>query len=266
MLDQLIPIPDTDRPPPTWHHAPVVEHRPVGDRHQHLTVHAPSIAATALPGQFVMLTVARDGESGPVLPRPMAIFDTDRVRGTIDVVYGVVGSGTQKLSSFAAGETMLVVGPLGRGFELAGVRRVLLLGRGIGTCSLTTVASVPGLSTVAVISARNPGALIGAEVYRRFGAQVLEVTDADGSSDPAALKRHLLELEPPQAVFTCGSQRLADLAADLGHEWGADVQVSVEAHMACGLGYCHGCSSGRRAVGTEDPLVCLDGPVFRLGV
>ncbi|RGC69192.1 Dihydroorotate dehydrogenase B (NAD(+)), electron transfer subunit [Micromonospora sp. MW-13] len=268
----LVPLdlPPTHRPRPTWHHAPVLRHEPVGDRYRLLRLHAPTIATRAQAGQFVMLTAARTDEVGPVLPRPMAIYDVVPETGTLDVVYGVLGGGTRKLSTFAVGETMLVTGPLGQGFHLtAGSNHVLLLGRGIGTCSLTMVAAANtarGGVTTAVVSARHPGALVGVDVLRRGGTgQLHQVTDQDATSEPdflATLLTATLDNNPPELILTCGSQRLVDLAAELGRRWGAEVQVSVEAHMACGLGYCHGCSSGQRGEGREAPLVCLDGPVF----
>ncbi|MGW4487236.1 iron-sulfur cluster-binding protein [Amycolatopsis sp. NPDC004368] len=271
--DHVTPLPGTGPvPAPTWHHAEILEHRGEADRYQYLRLHAPSIARTATAGQFVMLTAARAGERGPVLPRPMAIYRRDAEAGTIEVVYGVVGDGTRKLTTFAAGETMLVVGPLGRGFHVpADTTRVLLVGRGIGTCSLTTVAqdlAGSGTKLVAVASGRTPQAVIGADFYRECGAErVLTVTDAEGTSEIARLRAQLtstLDGAPPQRILTCGSDRLAWLCRELADRWGAEVQVSLEAHMACGLGYCHGCATGTRGGPEESPLICKDGPVFRL--
>jgi dihydroorotate dehydrogenase electron transfer subunit len=246
----------------------VLENRHRGDRYWRLRLAAPEIASSARAGQFVMLTPAREDTAGPLLPRPMAVYTTDPARGTIDVMYGVVGAGTRALTSFAAGERMVVVGPLGQGFVLAAdTRRVLLLGRGIGVCSLTAIAR-EDVEVVAVASARTPAAVLGAEEFREGGAAAFwQVTDAEGTSDVGAL-RALLRAElggcPPQQILTCGSDRLARLAAELGGRWGASVQVCLEAHMACGLGYCHGCSTGGPAGAEESPLVCRDGPVFRL--
>jgi dihydroorotate dehydrogenase electron transfer subunit len=256
---------------PAAQQAEVVVHGPLGDRYRLLRLVAPHVAATCAPGQFVMLTAARDGEHAPVLPRPMAVYRTDRDAGTIEVCYGVVGRGTRRLASFRVGESMLVVGPLGRGFRIDRTwRSVLLVGRGIGTCSLTTVAQEldgSGVAVTTVSSARRPEALIGGSVYRAHGARAVhEVTDIDGTSAPAALHDLLvadLDAEPPAAILTCGSHRLVRLSEQLAQHWpGTDVQVSVEAHMACGLGYCHGCSSGVVGGMAEDPLVCRDGPVF----
>lgn len=249
--------------------AEVTEHRPLTEHYRAMTVVAPEIASTALPGQFVMLTVARKNRTVPALPRPMAIYSVDVEAGTVEILYGVVGDGTRTLAGFEEGEQIHLIGPLGQSFDLGeGTRSALLLGRGIGTCSLTTVAQQYGGSVdiTAVTSGRRPESLIGADFYRRHGAQtVFEVTDADGSSSPESLLTALtLELDsaPPDVILTCGSNRLVTLSETLAARWNCAIQVSVEAHMACGIGYCHGCASGARSEGAESPLICNDGPVF----
>ena len=185
-------------------------------------------------------------------------------------MYRVVGDGTRRLTEWRPGERMTVVGPLGRGFVLpAGARRIALLGRGIGTCSLTALAGVAarrGVVVDALVSARHPGALVGSEAYRAGGVRTVhEVVDSDGSSDPAAVAAWLARCceAGVDHIYTCGSERLLRLATDVAGSCGAHVQVSLEAHMACGLGYCHGCATGHPGMARESPLVCRDGPVFR---
>ncbi|MHA4819600.1 iron-sulfur cluster-binding protein [Streptomyces aculeolatus] len=274
VTDSVTPLPGsgTDRPAATWHRAPVLASTPHGRGHHFLRLEAPSIARTCQAGQFVMLTAARDADTGPVLPRPMAVYARNPQAGTIDILLGVVGDGTRRLASFQPGERMLVVGPLGQGFRIArGTRRILLVGRGIGTCSLTTVAQEcagTGVEIVAVASGRSADRVVGGDVYRAAGVTRLhEVTDDSGSSEVTRLREMLsedLDQAPPQQIMTCGSERLARLCEELGRRWAADVQVSLEAHMACGLGYCHGCATGTRSGPEESPLICADGPVFRL--
>jgi dihydroorotate dehydrogenase electron transfer subunit len=268
----LRPLAPADRPHPTWCDADVLVNRHHTDRYRHLRLAASRIAAAARPGQFVMLTAAKGGSAGPVLPRPMAIYAWDAAEGVIDVLYAVVGDGTRALAGFGPGERMGVVGPLGQGFAIhPDTSRVLLLGRGIGTCSLTGVAQdLAGgpVEVVAVTSGREPGAIIGAELFRAHGAvAVREVSDADGSSAVDVLRARLheeLDERPPQQILTCGSDRLARLSTDLGARWSASAQVSLEAHMACGLGYCHGCATGGLGDPHESVLICRDGPVFGL--
>lgn len=250
--------------------APIAHHAPVGAEYWQLTLSAPDVAGAAHPGQFVMLTIARPGDPAPVLPRPMAIYARDRAAGTIDVVYRVVGEGTRRLTDWRGGEAMVTVGPLGRGFVVPDrARRIVLLGRGIGTCSLTMLAAEAvraGVAVAAVASARHPGALIGPATYRAAGVtDQIGVVDDDGTSAPAALAPRLAELcaDGVDEFYVCGSARLLALAAELARRHRAGVQVSLEAHMACGLGYCHGCAAGRPGLPKETPLVCADGPVFR---
>ena len=267
---RLRPLPRVPGTPAAAVDAAVVLNRPLADRYRLLRLKAPEMAA-ATPGQFTMVTVTRDPSRGPVLPRPMAVYDVDRSAGSVDIVYSVGGEGTRSLAEFTTGQRLGVVGPLGRGFDLPEQgRRLLLLGRGIGTCSLTLLARRAGESgrrVTAVVSGRHPGAVVGADLLRQIDADVIAVDDVAGTSRPDALWRHLtshLGGSTPSLVATCGSARLENLAIRLARRWAADVQVSVEAHMACGLGYCHGCSTGGTGAETEAPLVCRDGPVFRL--
>lgn len=253
----------------------MVANVPVAPQYLRLTLEAPAVAETARPGQFAMLTIARPDELAPVLPRPMAIFGLDRDSGTVDFVYRTVGSGTHRMATWSPGEVMTMVAPLGRGFTVPPTARsVLVMGRGIGACSITTLvqqAAVLGVEVSVVISGREPDALVGAETCREAGAAVIEVVDSDGSSDPVRLARRLGHAgHTHDAYYVCGSHRLLELAARLAHHpvrgstaTHAEVQVSLEAHMACGLGFCHGCAAGRPGLPAETPLVCRDGPVFR---
>jgi dihydroorotate dehydrogenase electron transfer subunit len=264
-----LPVSDERLPTPLLVAAPIAVHQRISDEYWLLRLDAPEMARAALPGQFAMLTVARQHEISPVLPRPMALYDWDVAGGTVDFVYKLVGSGTRQLSTWQAGELMTVVGPLGRGFTVPHQGGLLLLARGIGICSVTSLgaaAARAGAQVHAVLSGRYPGAVVGGDLLRDAGAAtVMEVTDTGGDSSPDALRPRL---EPLFAnggvtrVAVCGSNRLLRLATELAQPVGASVEVSLEAHMACGLGYCHGCSTGHAGLATESPLVCKDGPVF----
>jgi dihydroorotate dehydrogenase electron transfer subunit len=269
---RLEPLPSpADRADPALELAMVVRNDEIAPGVWRLTLEAPTIARVAQPGQFAMLTVARRGESTPVLPRPMAIYAWDERQGTVDIVYRVVGDGTRVLTTWRPAETMTTVGPLGRPFQLEpDTRSILLLGRGIGICSLTglaTEARNAGVAVDAVVSARERQALIGSDDFVRMEvASLTEVTDADGTSAVDRLGDQLATLASGaarwQQVFVCGSERLMRLATEVARASQAIVQVSIEARMACGLGFCHGCATGMVGASEESPLVCVDGPVF----
>jgi dihydroorotate dehydrogenase electron transfer subunit len=279
------------RPQPVWDAAEVLVHEPVGERYRRLVLASATIARTAQAGQFLMVTVPPHSGDTILLPRPMAIHrrrpatparpaTTDQpatasVPGTVELIYGIVGRGTRALAAVPVGGTLQLTGPLGRGFEFpVGTRSAVLIGRGVGVCGVMGAAedaAAAGIRTTMVLSGRSPLQLLGRTDCAELGVRVIEATDDDGSSDLATLGERLRghfdsatpDRTPPDVVMVCGAGVLARLAAELGAHWGVPVQASLEAHMACGLGYCHGCAAPVRTdPSVEGPLVCADGPVF----
>ncbi|TFC76974.1 dihydroorotate oxidase electron transfer subunit [Cryobacterium cheniae] len=287
-LDGLIAVRPPERrprPDPVWDDAPVLVHEVVGERYRRLVLATDTIATTALAGQFLMITVPPAEGERILLPRPMAIHRRHPEQGTVEVIYGVAGRGTTALADVAVGESLLVTGPLGRGFEFPDAaepdaalptaahprpaRTALMIGRGVGVCAImgsVEDAARLGIAATVVLSGRSRANLIGPADCAELGARVIPVTDDDGSSALPALGgrlRGLFGSAPPDVILVCGAGVLARLAAELGAEWGVPVQVSLEAHMACGLGYCHGCAAPVATdPAVEGPLVCVDGPVF----
>ena len=270
MVPSLTILPPALRPRVTRTAALVRRNKPVSGRYWLLELEAPNLARTALPGQFAMITPARSDGVDHALPRPMAIYRVDPATGIVAFAYALIGSGTRALATFQSGERLETVGPLGRPFELGSSRSALLIGRGVGSCSLTLLAAraiAAGVVVSAVDSSRDPGGGMAALMLHEMGIPVLEVADALRTSEPELVEASLIRLHdaaPPELIAVCGSNRLTALAARLSQRWGSEVQVSVEAHMACGMGYCHGCATGARSAELEAPLVCKDGPVFRL--
>ena len=293
-LDGLIsvrPRSIVPRPQPVWDDAEVLVHEPAGERYRRLVLASDAIAAAAQAGQFLMITVPPNGGDTVLLPRPMAIhrrrpaaparpatadqLATVAIAGTVELIYGVVGRGTRALAAVPVGGSLQVTGPLGRGFEFPrGTRTALLIGRGVGICGVMGAAedaAAAGIRTTMVLSGQRPEQLLGRTDCAELGVRVIEATDDDGSSGLDTLGARLRaefggstpEATPPDVVMVCGAGVLARLAAELGAHWAVPVQASLEAHMACGLGYCHGCAAPVRTdPSVEGPLVCADGPVF----
>jgi len=252
--------------------AVVIESAPVGRRYHRLRLDAPDLSAMSRPGQFFHL-LCRDGAgSGPYLRRPMSIWrcGADEPLGFL---FHVKGRGTAALAALRAGDRLSVVGPLGQGFTLdPSWRRILILARGVGLATLaplTEAAARMGIAVEAVLSARDAPDLMAEEFAGHSGAHVFPVLDADGSTDPLAVEallRARFEAARPDAVFTCGSNRLLLLLQRLSAEYAIPGQVALEQQMGCGLGMCFCCVRAIRAPdgGTVNLRVCAEGPVFDL--
>jgi dihydroorotate dehydrogenase electron transfer subunit len=250
----------------------VIESAPVGRRYHRLLLDAPDLSACSRPGQFFHL-LCRDGAgNGPYLRRPMSIWRCG-AEGPLGFLFHVKGKGTTALAGLRAGDALSVVGPLGHGFALdPGWRRILILARGVGLATLaplTGTAAATGIAVDAVLSARAPADLMAKEFAGASGASVMPVFDEDGSSDAErveALLRARFEHARPDAVFTCGSNRLFLLLQRLAAEHGIPGQVALEQQMGCGLGMCFCCvRQVRDAEGRIVNLrVCAEGPVFDL--
>ena len=248
----------------------VIESAPVGRRYHRLLLDAPDLAARSRPGQFFHL-LCRDGAgNGPYLRRPMSIWRCD---GPLGFLFHVKGKGTAALARLRPGEALSVVGPLGHGFTLDPAwRRVLILARGVGLATLaplTGAATAMGIAVEAVLSARTPDDLMAAEFAGASSAQVTPVFDADGSSEVGsveALLRDRFRTTRPDAVFTCGSNRLFLLLQRLAAEFRIPGQIALEQQMGCGLGMCFCCVRQVRdgTGGIVNLRVCAEGPVFDL--
>jgi dihydroorotate dehydrogenase electron transfer subunit len=250
----------------------VLESAAVGQRYHRLLLDAPILSARSRPGQFFHL-LCRDGAgNGPYLRRPMSIWRCGEGE-PLGFLFHVKGKGTAALARLRAGDALSVVGPLGVGFRLDPTwRRILILARGVGLATLaplTEAAAAQGIAVEAVLSAQARADLMAAEFVGRSGAAVTAVFDADGSSDVArveALLRAQWHAARPDAVFTCGSNRLFLMLQRLAAEYGIPGQIALEQQMGCGLGMCFCCVRQIRDEHGKvvNLRVCAEGPVFDL--
>ncbi len=192
--------------------------------------------------------------------------------GRVEFLYKVLGVGTRGLAQLAPGDALNMVGPLGRGFPLkGGWRHLLLLARGVGLATLAPLAdaaSTRGIAVTAILSAVSPTYLMSVERFRAASADVITVTDQEGTSAVArveSLVRSLVAERGCDCFATCGSQRLLVLLQKLAREFGIAGYVALEQNMACGMGACFCCVRPfRTANGVEVRRVCYEGPVFDL--
>ena len=243
----------------------VVGARPV-DAYVELRLAAPEIAERAQPGQFVAFAVGGE-TSGLLLRRSIAISTVGD--GVVTVVVSAAGPGSTWLTERRAGDTVDVVGPLGRPFPAppAGAR-ALLVGGGYGAAALVGLAAqlkAAGHEVAAVAGAAAADRLCSVQELAEL-ADVVEVTTDDGSSGRRGLVTLAVAelLEGSGVVYACGPMRMLQAVADAATAAGIPSYVAVEESMACGIGVCMTCvlpvvgEDGQTRLSRS----CTEGPVF----
>ena len=229
------------------------------------------LAAEARPGQFIMVRPERFSE--PLLPRPFSIH---RLQGDlVDILFKVVGRGTRQLADLRKGDLLEVRGPLGQGFHFTQDQNPILVAGGMGVAPLLFLAETwkrsqkknPKGTFQLFLGARNKAELLCLKEFGRAGAEIFATTE-DGSYGRKGLVTRLLTKtiinpSPNQTLFVCGPNPMLKAVRNWAAQKGISCQVSLEAHMACGLGACLGCAVARKK-GTEITYVnvCQQGPVF----
>lgn len=220
------------------------------------------IAQAAKPGQFVHI---RCGNLP--LRRPISICDTDQSEGSFRIVFQAKGEGTNWLANVPEGMRLDILGPLGRGYELGDLcRRAVFVGGGIGVPPLVAASRPFGGRASVLLGFRSVNDSILTEDFARYGGRVQVATD-DGSLGHHGLVTDLLidrlNTGACDAVFACGPRAMLRATAQEARKRGIPCQVSLEEHMACGVGACLGCACRIRENGEiKMRHVCKDGPVF----
>jgi dihydroorotate dehydrogenase electron transfer subunit len=244
-----------------------------------LTLHAPAIAATAIAGQFVMVKAGLACDP-PLLRRPFSIHNVSP-DGNIQLLFKSVGKGTIYLAKCRNGDTLSLVGPLGRGFTLpVQPKNICLVGGGMGIAPLFYLArQLLAKNTRAEDIQILLGAATASEIktlesdFNSLGVSVFSATD-DGSTGHHGLVTDLLRdnLDHNQQwnIYSCGPHPMMKAVATYCSEKKWPCQVFLETLMACGISACLGCairSSSSFAANNEKSYlhVCKDGPVFKAG-
>ena len=244
----------------------------VNDAYKHMVLEAPPKALAAKAGQFFQLLCPSPDEGELWLRRPMSIYQVDLAHGRIEFLYKCVGRGTKGMELLQPGDEFNIVGPLGTGFSLEpNWKNIVVLGRGVGLATLAPISQLAaqnGVGVTVILSARSPEFLMSADVFQKMGAEVVQVTDADGSSlvrNVESIIETLISKGLAEAFFTCGSSRLLALMKQLGEKHNIPGQVAMEQIMACGLGPCYICVRTFEVEGKKVlRRVCTEGPVFNI--
>ncbi|MGV1100611.1 dihydroorotate dehydrogenase electron transfer subunit [Thiovibrio sp. JS02] len=234
-----------------------------------MTLRAPDIAASAKPGQFIMVKVS-DGHD-PLLRRPFSIHQAT-ADGMVQILFKVLGKGTRILAGLEKGNTLNLVGPLGHGYSLEKRAAFCLVGGGMGIAPLYFLArellrraSIPKL--VVLLGARNSGELAQlAEDFRALGVRELHLATDDGSLGHHGYVAELMPLhmgkEEQWQVCSCGPHPMLHAVVKQSRALSCPCQVSLETMMACGIAACLGCAIPAAGLAGDYLHVCKDGPVF----
>ena len=240
----------------------IVEKTPLNPTVTKMVVEAPLIAKKALPGQFVILRAGADSER-----IPLTVADYDREKGTVTVIFQVVGGGTMELNALKEGESLHdFVGPLGRASELDGLKKVCVVGGGVGCAIALPVAKAlheKGAEVHSVVGFRNQDLVILEDEFRACSDKFVLMSD-DGSCGrkglvTAALEELIQAGENYDEVIAIGPLVMMKFVVAVTKKYNVKTVVSMNPIMIDGTGMCGGC---RLTVGGKTKFACVDGPEF----
>ena len=226
-----------------------------------MDIEAPFVAKKAKAGQFIILRVDEEGER-----IPLTVAGYDRDAGTVKIIFQTVGATTMKLGAKTEGEYITdFAGPLGKVTEIEGLRKVCVVGGGVGCAIALPVAKAlheQGTEVHSVVGFRNRDLLILEEEFGACSDKLVIMSD-DGSVGRKGLVtealKELLETEKYDMVITIGPLIMMKFVVETCRPFGVPVTVSMNPIMIDGTGMCGGC---RLTVGGKTRFACVDGPDF----
>lgn len=227
-----------------------------------MDIKAPLVAKKAEAGQFIILRTDADGER-----IPLTVADYDRDAGTVRIIFQKVGATTDQLASMNEGDFLHdFAGPLGRATHTEGLKKVAVVGGGVGCAIAFPVAKKlhnAGCEVHSVVGFRNRDLVILEEDFRAVSDKFVLMSD-DGSAGEKGLVTNALRTliesgEQYDEVIAIGPLVMMKFVAQLTKEFGIRTIVSMNPIMIDGTGMCGGC---RLTVGGKTRFACVDGPEF----
>lgn len=227
-----------------------------------LEISAPFVAKKAQAGQFVIVRATEDGER-----IPLTVADFDREKGTVKIIFQIVGATTYLLNRLNVGDRLAdFVGPLGNPTETEGLKKVAVVGGGVGCAIAYPVAKKlheEGAEVHSIVGFRNRDLVILEDEFRRVSDKYVLMSD-DGTAGEKglvtdALKRLIESGEKYDEVIAIGPVIMMKFVCRLTKEYGVKTVISMNPIMIDGTGMCGGC---RLTVGGKTKFACVDGPDF----
>ena len=240
----------------------VVERAELNPTVTKLVIEAPLVAKKAQPGQFIIIRAHDLGER-----IPLTIADYDREKGTITIIFQIVGKTTQILNNLRVGDEVLdFVGPLGQPSHIEGMKKVCVIGGGVG-CAIAYPTAKGlhdnGTEVTCITGFRNKDLVILQDEFNAVSDRLFLVSD-DGSAGQKALVTNVLEDllkngETFDEVIAIGPVIMMKFVAEVTKKYDVKTIVSMNPIMIDGTGMCGGC---RLSVGGKTKFACVDGPDF----
>ena len=218
-------------------------------------------ADTAVAGQFISVYC---NDKTKLLPRPISICQVDKENGRLRIVYRVVGGGTTEMSTYKAGDSVSIIGPLGNGFMQREGKKAILIGGGIGIPPMLQTAKELNGQKTAILGYRDE--LFLNDEFQAY-ADVCVATE-DGSTGTKgnvmdAIRENALEAD---VIFACGPTPMLRAIKAYAEEKNIPCWISMEERMACGVGACLACVCKSKEIDSHSHVhnkrICKDGPVF----
>ncbi len=227
-----------------------------------MDVYAPLIAKKAEPGQFIILRVDEVGER-----IPLTISDFDRENGTVTIIFQVVGGTTTKLNQLEEGDSILdFVGPLGTPSHTEGLKKVAVVGGGVGCAIAYPIAKKlhqQGAEVHSIVGFRNQDLVILEDEFKSASDKLVVMTDDGSHGNKGLVTNALKDLiesgEKYDEVIAIGPLIMMKFVCQLTKEYGIKTVVSMNTIMIDGTGMCGGC---RLTVDGTTKFACVDGPYF----
>lgn len=227
-----------------------------------MDIDAPMVAKKAEPGQFIILRVDENGER-----IPLTVADFDRDKGTVTIIFQIVGATTEKLNQKNEGDSIQdFVGPLGVPSHTDGLKKVAVVGGGVGCAIAYPIAKKLhnlGCEVHSIVGFRNKDLVILEDEFKAVSDKLCMMTD-DGSYGTKglvtdALKQLIESGEKYDEVIAIGPLIMMKFVCALTKQYDIKTVVSMNPIMIDGTGMCGGC---RLTVGGETKFACVDGPDF----
>ncbi|MEG1276025.1 MAG: sulfide/dihydroorotate dehydrogenase-like FAD/NAD-binding protein [Ruthenibacterium sp.] len=240
----------------------IIEKTPLNPTVTKMVVEAPLVAKKAKPGQFIIFRASQDGERVP-----LTIADSDGAAGTVTIIFQIVGGATMELNALDVGDSLAdFVGPLGTQSHIAGLKKVAVVGGGVGCAIAYPIAKAlhaQGTIVHSIVGFRNQELVILEDEFAQVSEKLVMMTD-DGSYGEKGLVTNALEAlinagNEYDEVIAIGPLIMMKFVCGVTKKYNVKTTVSMNPIMIDGTGMCGGC---RLTVGGETKFACVDGPDF----